>query len=149
MNAFLFITGLLLIGVVVGESEVTAKKDKYCDKDQLEEVDLSYREIEEQRERRDNEFSREYNNIMEFLRDPGDHSGDVFDAFKASGTLLIIFLIILLISLIIYILLCCGFFKTNKNRVKIFTTLACIFFWIFLILYILILVFIGLSQNRI
>ena len=97
---------LCFCGTVISVSSTTEKKNDYCHKDSLSEVDLSYLEMDDLRSDRENDFTEEYYDIIKFLKDPEDHSDDLFDAFMGPAVVLIIFMFILLVTFIILPSIC-------------------------------------------
>ena len=145
----LTLTSVLLILSLVNKSlsvsKATELKDDYCDKDSLSDVNYSVDKMDDIRDERDNEFSNNYKDIMNFLRDPNENSDDLFDAFLVESIFLIIFLFVLLVSAIVFLFFCCGMCKNAENRTKFCTTLACFGFWVFVLLFIVIIVFLSLA----
>ncbi len=137
---------LCLINFSLNVSDVTKIAEDYCSKDSLDEVNYSEVDLENLREDRDNQFTMDYYEIINFLRDPSENDEDLWDAYLTPAILLLIFLVILLVSFIFYICLCCGYFKSdNMNMTKSCTGFAWILFIIFILLFLTILVFLGLS----
>ena len=140
---------LLMLNPIATESELTIKKDDYCTKDSLSEVNLSNSELEDLREKTENTFTDNFLDILHFLEDPENNTEDLFDSLGASASFLIIFIILTFISLIVFICLCCGLCTTDQNRTKPSTALACVAFFLFSILFIVVIVYLGLSQNKV
>ena len=137
---------LFISSTVFGqESSATDKVDDFCNTDQFDQIEKSADEIDDLRAERDNEFTNNWKDIIEYLRDPADNGDELFDTFMASAILLLIFMVLVIISIIIFICLCCGKYKTNEPQ-KTCVVLSWFFFILFIALFIIILVFLGLSQ---
>ena len=61
-----------LFSSVISVSRTTERKEDYCHKDSLAEVDLSYLEMDDIRADRNNDFTDEYYDVIKFLKDPED-----------------------------------------------------------------------------
>lgn len=140
---------LMMFNNIFSESDITKKKDEYCSKNSLNDINLSDDELKDLRDEKDNTFTDNFLDIMDFMQDPKNNSDDLFDSFKAPGILLIILIATMFISLIVFCGLCCGCCTTEDNKVKTCTTLACIMFFVFAILFIVILVYLGYSQDNV
>lgn len=148
-KTFTLLLCLMMFNNIFAESDITKKKDDYCSKDSLSDLNLSDAELEDLRDLTKNNFTDNFLDILEFLQDPDDNSEDLMDSFRVPAIFLIIFIIVSFISLIVFIILCCGACTTDKNLTKACTVLSCIAFFIFAILFILIIVYLGLSQKNV
>lgn len=65
-------------------------------------------DINDLRGERDNLFTDNWRDIIEYLRDPGDNSGDLVGSFKVTFIIWMVFLGVILLTLIIFLVFCCG-----------------------------------------
>ena len=107
----------LMIQILAGqESTATEKVEDYCDTDSISAVSKGYRELFDIRDRRDNTFTDNYMDIIDYLRDPEENGEDLMEAFLGPAIVMLIFMLFALISFIVFLFLCCGACDTKEEK---------------------------------
>ena len=126
------------------EISFVQKRNDMCGTDPRPLIELTENQFKELRSHRDNVFSNAYKSIVTYYNE--DDSGALFDTFLPYAVLLILWMVVIIASLVVFILLCLGKYKKPDVNDKLYTTFACVFFWIFIVLFVVAFVFIGLSM---
>ena len=140
---------LFLLTLLIGQgnlqiSSSTDKVEKYCDTNYLSNLDLTTEELEDMRPDRDNAYYDNYVDIINYYND--DDEGDLIDSFKTTFILMIILIGLTLLTLIGLICICCCC-EQEGNVNKFWVVIAWILFICFVALFVIVLVFLGRSQN--
>lgn len=143
-NLFLNVTLCLMLLSMTSPKTLTESMENYCNDDTVREITLNQEDFENLREWRDNQFYGNYKDIIEWGKDPKE-SNKLLNSFLAAAVLMIIFLVVILLSMIAYFLLMCGFFQNGESK-KLNFYGGTIAFGLFTILFIVFIVFLGMTQ---
>lgn len=134
-----------MLSLAQAQTTVVDRRNSYCD-GSIPAIDMTTKQFESMRTERDNIFTDNYSNIVDYYKN--NDIGELFLAFLPWAILLLILMLFCFISIIVFITLCCGKYKRETNRTGVYTAFGCFFYWLYIPLFAAIIVFIAQAKHK-
>ena len=140
----LAVFALLMIGAF--SQQLIADRDNYCSGVSLDPYALSAQEMSDNRDRTWTDFYSDYDTLFEFNRSP--NSNTFLKMYRWQFGLYLTLVLLMVLSFLFFLVTLCCKIKYNRPCWWECLILFILFFIIFLGLFITMIVFIGISQNK-